>query len=124
LIYICGVLQFTYKSTCPDASLIEFMSNFFNYSITVSVLILCLLGYVFYFRTNTIVVSKVPYSEIKNLFGFNYETENPITKFRGEMNYLQNVLKSLKAGAWSTTGKEDLDVIRKLALCQSSPGDF
>jgi hypothetical protein len=67
---------------------------------------------------------KVPYSEIKNLFGFNYETENPITKFRGEMNYLQNVLKSLKAGAWSTTGKEDLDVIRKLALCQSSPGDF
>ncbi len=87
-----------------------------------SVLIICILGYLFFFKSNTVVVSKTPYSEIKNYFGFNYETENPVTKFRGEINYLQNIMKSLKGGAWMNVhSKEDIDMINQLSR---SPQDL
>lgn len=47
------------------------------------------------------------YDEIEAMFPYNYETENPITKFKGEMKYLYGVLKS-------GTNKADSKIIKEL----------
>ena len=46
------------------------------------------------FKSEDTKASNIPYTEVKGYFGFNYETENPITKFEGELNFLYGALKN------------------------------
>ena len=47
------------------------------------------------------------YDEVEVMFPYNYETENPITKLKGEIKYLYGVLKR-------GTNKNDSKIIKEL----------
>lgn len=91
--YICGVLQFTYKVS-ENKDFLSFFADFFHYGVTIIVLILSITGYIFFCKRPTVLDIDRTYSQSKIAFGFNYETTNPITKFKGEINYLYEVLKA------------------------------
>lgn len=92
LVYICGVLQFTYKvSTSPD--IFMFFYDFLHYGITTIVIFLSIFGYLLFCKRPLQPQVKRTYSQSKLGFGFNYETENPITRLKGNINYLYDVLK-------------------------------
>ena len=60
LIYICGLLQFTYKVS-KSSNLFNFMTNFLEYGITTTVLLVCILGYLIFFRPKPIKISDKNY---------------------------------------------------------------
>ena len=49
LIYICGLLQFTYKVS-KSSNIFNFLSEFLQYGITTTVILFCILGYLIFFR--------------------------------------------------------------------------
>lgn len=61
---------------------------------TIIVLILSITGYIFFCKRPTVPDIDRTYSQSKIAFGFNYETTNPITRFKGDINYLYEVLKA------------------------------
>lgn len=93
LVYICGVLQFSYKVS-STTNIIDFFSDFLHEGITTVVIMLCICGYLIFCKKPLLPESEKTYSQSKLGFGFNYETTNPITKFKGDVNYLYDVLKN------------------------------
>jgi hypothetical protein len=49
LVFICGVLQFIYKVS-TEKNIIQFLINFLHYGIAISVLLICILGYLMIFK--------------------------------------------------------------------------
>lgn len=82
VIYICGVLQFTYKVSNSD-NILAFFANFLQYGATIVVILICILGYMIIYKPNEETISSIRYDEVESMFPYNYETENPITKFKG-----------------------------------------
>lgn len=72
------------------------------------VLILSITGYIFFCKRPTVLDIDRTYSQSKIAFGFNYETTNPITKFKGEINYLYEVLKAHSDSGQNSKIIEDL----------------
>lgn len=71
LVYICGVLQFTYKvSSSPD--LFAFVTEFFNYGVTTLVILLCIIGYLLFCKKIIKKENNTPYSSAKLQFYSNY----------------------------------------------------
>lgn len=51
LIYICGVLQFTYKVS-TSVNIFAFFANFLQYGVTIVVILICILGYMIIYKPN------------------------------------------------------------------------
>ena len=92
MVYICGVLQYTYKIG-NSANIFQFFGQFLSYGFTTLFICISLLGYLIYFKKSKKYVPETTFSEIEMEFDSNYETENPMTKFQGEINYLYGLLK-------------------------------
>ncbi len=52
LVYICGVLQFTYKVS-DSANIFTFMYQFLRYGVTVLIILVCILGYLAIYKPNS-----------------------------------------------------------------------
>lgn len=89
---MCGVLQFTYKVSTSD-NVFVFFYEFFHYGITTLVILLSVIGYLIFCKSPVLPENTKTYSQAKIGFGYNYETTNPITKLKGDINYLYDVLK-------------------------------
>lgn len=82
LVYIGGIMPFLYQITLT-LEISTFFDLLFHYGITTVAILLCILGYMFKFQPKSKNISEKKYSEVDLAFGFNYETENPFTKFSG-----------------------------------------
>lgn len=112
LVYICGVMQFTYKLSTSE-NLFVFLSEFLQYGITTTVIFICILGYLVYIKPYQAQTNQVRYDEVEVMFPYNYETENPITKLKGEIKYLYGVLRK-------GTNKNDSRIIKELLTISSN----
>jgi hypothetical protein len=97
LVYICGVLQFSYKFS-TSADIFEFFTDFFHYGITTLVILLCISGYLIFCKRPALPDTDRTYSSSRLGFGYNYETTNPVTKLQGDINYLYEVVKETGEG--------------------------
>lgn len=73
LVYICGVLQFTYKVSDSE-NIFSFLLEFLQYGITTSVILICILGYLIYTKPAKSDIERVRYDEVEVMFPYNYET--------------------------------------------------
>lgn len=87
LVYICGVVQFSYKVS-SGGDVLQFLRDFLHYGITTVVMLFSIAGYIILCRKPVLPHCERTYSQSRLGFGYNYETTNPITKLRGEINYL------------------------------------
>jgi len=73
--------------------LFDFIYASLHYGVTTVVLLLMLAGYlIFCKKTFKPAISKT-YNQAKLGFTYNYDTTNPVTKFKADLNYLYEVLK-------------------------------
>lgn len=63
LIYICGVLQFTYKVSSSQ-NIFAFIVQFLKYGVTIVIILICILGYIIIYKPSQQEVNKIPYNEI------------------------------------------------------------
>lgn len=82
LVYIGGIMPFLYKITLK-LDITTFFNLLFHYGMTTVAILVCILGYLYKFRPKNKHISDKNYSYVDLAFGFNYETENPFTKFKG-----------------------------------------
>lgn len=82
LIYICGALQYTYK-TSDSSDIFSFLFDFLEYGVATTVLIVSILGCFVLKKPEKFSLNQKDYSEYEQNFPYNYETENPLTKFTG-----------------------------------------
>lgn len=82
LVYIGGIMPFLYQVNLT-LEISTFFDLLFHYGMTTVGILLCILGYLYKFRPTTKYVSDKKYTDVDLAFGFNYETENPFTKFSG-----------------------------------------
>jgi len=75
------------------------------------------LGYVLFCKRPVQSQLTKTYSQAKIGFGYNYETTNPITKLKGDINYLYDVLKQ-KEGSESSRLISDLLEISRSSLAK------
>lgn len=76
-----------------SVNIFTFLVKFLQYGVTIVVILICILGYMIIYKPEEETISSIKYDEVESMFPYNYETENPITKFKGEMKYLYGVLK-------------------------------
>jgi hypothetical protein len=60
LVYICGVLQFTYKVS-DSANIFTFLYQFLRYGVTVLIILVCILGYLAIYKPNSQKVNQIKY---------------------------------------------------------------
>lgn len=92
LVYILGVLQFNYKISSAE-NIYEFFVNFLNYGVTTLLLLLSVTGYIIFCKRPLMPEVSRRFSQAKLGFRYSYESTNPITKLKGDINYLCAVLK-------------------------------
>jgi hypothetical protein len=63
LVYICGVLQFTYKVS-DSLNIFTFLYEFLKYGITTFVIVICILGYLVLYRPSEETGASLKYNEI------------------------------------------------------------
>jgi len=92
LIYILGILQFNYKISTSE-TLFDFLYDSLHYGVTTVVLLLIITGYLIFCKKPVKPSVSKTYSQARLGFAYNYDTTNPITKFKGDINFLYDVLK-------------------------------
>jgi hypothetical protein len=102
LVYICGVLQFSYKVSASE-DIVSFFLEFFHYGITTVVILLSVSGYLIFCKRPALPDIDRTYSNSRLGFGCNYETTNPITKLQGEINFLYEVVRRSGSNLESST---------------------
>lgn len=71
MVYICGVLQFSYKvSTSED--IFSFFADFLHYSITTVVILLSICGYLIFCKRPSLPDTDRTYTSARLGFGYNY----------------------------------------------------
>ena len=131
LVFICGVVQYNYhieillQSRNPESysgtlTILTFFTHYFEYSVSFIVFLLILVAYCVFSKPDVIKRQNIPYQKIEYMFPKNYETENPITKYKGQLRYLSGIFRNNVAGAvLSKEGKvinELLDMGKKSTM--------
>jgi hypothetical protein len=94
LVYMCGTLQYTYKFG-ESSNVFDFLAKFLNYGVVLIVILLSTLAYAFLQRRNRAESQpELPYQDAQYLFVYDYDSENPITRYQSELIFLNGLLKS------------------------------
>ena len=94
LLYMCGTLQYTYKFG-ESSNVLDFLAKFLNYGIVLVVMLLSMVGYALFWKRNLEEQpEKLTYQEAQYLFTSDYDTENPITRYRSYIDFLNRLLES------------------------------
>lgn len=96
LVYMCGTLQYTYEFG-QSTDIFQFLAKFLNYGIVFAVILLTMLGYALFKRREfSQPHERVTYQQAQYLFTCDYDSENPITRYQSEIEFLNKLLKTNK----------------------------
>jgi hypothetical protein len=73
--------------------LFDFIYASLHYGVTMIVLLLMIAGYLIFCKKQVKPSISKTYNQARLGFAYNYDTTNPVTKFKGDLNYLYEVLK-------------------------------
>lgn len=90
--YILGVLQFNYKISTTE-NLVDFFVDFLNYGVTTLLLLLSITGYIIFCKKPVMPQVQRGYTQAKLGFRYSYDSTNPITKLKGDIDFLYEILK-------------------------------
>ena len=114
LIYILGILQFNYKISTSE-TFFDFIYASLHYGVTTVVLLLIIAGYLIFCKKAVKPSVAKTYSQARLGFPYSYETANPITKFKADLNFLYEVLKQ------NDNQHDNTRITRIITLGQNSP---
>lgn len=75
------------------------MNQFYTYGVVLVVLLIMVVVYLTIFYSKREFIPPMTYKQIELGFLHNYETQNPLTRVQGEVNYLLKLLNSRKLKA-------------------------